>query len=169
MKSRPIISIALIALVVVALDRLTKIWAANTLPLGQSQPVIGELLQFHLAFNPGAAFSIFTNATWLFTAFSTAISIYILYKAKQIKSGLWQIGAGGILGGAVGNLIDRFINEPGFPNGHVTDFIQLPNWPVFNIADSSVFCSAIFLMVISLRGLNYDGTKDVPAKELKND
>jgi signal peptidase II len=160
-KSRPITLIALIAFAVVALDRITKIWAANSLPLGISKPVIGELLQFHLAYNPGAAFSIFTNATWIFTAFSSAISIYILYKASQIKSTLWQIGAGGILGGAVGNLIDRFINEPGFPGGHVTDFIQLPNWPVFNIADSSVFCSAIFLMIISLRGINFDGSKEV--------
>ncbi len=161
MFSRPITPIALIGLAVVILDRLTKIWAENSLTLGLSKPVIGELLQFHLVYNPGAAFSIFTNATWVFTTFSATIAIYILYKAKDIKSRLWQVGAGGILGGAIGNLIDRFINAPGFPNGHVTDFLTLPSWPVFNIADSSVFVSAIFLVVVSMRGINYDGTKDV--------
>lgn len=161
MFSRPITSIALIASAVVLLDRSSKIWAENSLTQGQSQQVIGELLQFHLTFNPGAAFSIFTNATWVFTLFSASVSGYILFKAKQITSKLWQIGAGGILGGAIGNLIDRFINAPGFPNGHVTDFLQLPNWPVFNVADSSVFVSAIFLIIISTRGINYDGSKDV--------
>ncbi len=161
MFSRPITPIALIALVVVTLDRLTKIWAENSLTLGVSKPVIGELLQFHLVYNPGAAFSIFTNATWVFTIFSATIAFYILYKAKDIKSQLWQVGAGGILGGAIGNLIDRFINAPGFPNGHVTDFLKLPNWPVFNIADSSVFVSAIFLVIVSMRGINFDGSKDV--------
>lgn len=160
MFSRPITPIALIAFAVVILDRLTKIWAENSLTLGVSKPVIGELLQFHLVYNPGAAFSIFTNATWVFTFFSATVSIYILYKARDIKSKFWQIGAGGILGGAIGNLIDRFINDPGFPNGHVTDFLKLPNWPVFNIADSSVFVSAIFLVLVSMRGINYDGTKD---------
>jgi signal peptidase II len=161
MFSRPIAPIALIAGLVVILDRASKIWAENTLIQGQSQPVIGELLQFHLTYNPGAAFSLFTNATWVFTLFSASISGYIIYKSKQIVSKPWQIGAGGILGGAIGNLIDRAINAPGFPNGHVTDFLQLPNWPVFNIADSSVFVSAIFLIIISFRGINYDGSRDV--------
>ncbi len=160
MTSRPIKLISLIAGAVVILDRLSKFWAENNLPQGQSQEFIGTLLQFHLTFNPGAAFSIFTNATWVFTLFSASISGYILFKAKDIISTPWQIGAGGILGGAIGNLIDRAINEPGFPNGHVTDFLQLPNWPVFNIADSSVFCSAIFLIIVSMRGINYDGSKN---------
>lgn len=161
MFSRPITLISLIAGAVVALDRFTKIWAENSLVEGQSKPFIGELLQLHLVFNPGAAFSIFTNATWVFTMFSSIVSLYILYKAKQITSRPWQYGAGGILGGAMGNLIDRIINEPGFPNGHVTDFLKLPNWPVFNIADSAVFVSAFFLMALSIRGINYDGSKDV--------
>jgi signal peptidase II len=161
MFSRPIIPIALIASAVVILDRLTKIWAENNLSQGVSKPVIGELLQFHLTYNPGAAFSIFTNATWVFTLFSTIVSGYIIFKAKLITSKVWQIGAGGILGGAIGNLIDRAINNPGFPNGHVTDFLQLPNWPVFNVADSSVCLSAILLIIISMRGINYDGSKDV--------
>lgn len=160
MSSRPIAKIALIASLVVVLDRLSKIWAENNLVEGVSQPFIGELLQLHLVFNPGAAFSIFTNATWIFTIFSTAVSIFIFYKSKEITSKPWQIGAGGILGGAIGNLIDRVINEPGFPNGHVTDFLQLPYWPVFNIADSAVFVSAFFLMFLSVRGINYDGSKD---------
>lgn len=161
MFSRPITTISLIAGAVVALDRASKIWAENSLIEGQSQPLVGEFLQLHLVFNPGAAFSIFTNATWVFTVFSTAVSIYIIYKAKEIISRPWQFGAGGILGGAIGNLIDRIINEPGFPNGHVTDFLRLPNWPVFNIADSAVFVSAFFLIAISIRGINYDGSRDV--------
>jgi signal peptidase II len=161
MFSRPITPIALIASAVVLLDRSSKIWAENSLTQGQSQQVIGEFLQFHLTYNPGAAFSLFTNATWVFTLFSATVATYIIYKAKQITSKLWQIGAGGVLGGAIGNLIDRATNAPGFPNGHVTDFLQLPNWPVFNVADSSVFVSAIFLIIISTRGINYDGSKDV--------
>ncbi|MCX6403328.1 MAG: signal peptidase II [Actinobacteria bacterium] len=161
MFSRPITPIALIASAVVVLDRSSKIWAENSLTPGISKPVIGELLQFHLTYNPGAAFSIFTNATWFFTLFSTFVVGYIIFKAKMITSKVWQIGVGGILGGAIGNLIDRAINNPGFPNGHVTDFLQLPNWPVFNVADSSVCLSAIFLIILSMRGINYDGSKDV--------
>ena len=148
--------VVLIALMVVFLDQLTKQLIKSQLELGEVRPIIGDLLKFHLIHNPGAAFSFLTGATWVFTLIATVFSTWIVVNSHQVTSTPWMIGVGGILGGAVGNLIDRLTNVPGFGVGHVIDFIEIPYWPVFNIADSAIFLSAIALTVYAYKGISMD-------------
>jgi signal peptidase II len=148
-----------VALVVIAIDQATKVWAEATLTEHIRKPLIGSLLQLHLLYNPGAAFSMFTNATWVFAIFSTVICCLILFNAYRVVHPVWQLAIGGVLGGAGGNLIDRLTNEPGFGRGLVVDFLELPYWPVFNIADSAVVVSACVMVLMSFRGINFDGTR----------
>jgi len=147
--------LVVIALPLIGVDRITKIWAENNLQFAQPQEVIGTLLQFNLVYNPGAAFSIFTDATWVFTLFAIAFSLFILTFANRITTTPWKIAAGMGLGGAIGNLIDRIVNEPGIGQGHVIDFLMIPYWPIFNIADASMSIAVAIIIIASLRGIDY--------------
>ena len=126
-----------IALAIVAVDQLTKFWAEAELAGKGSIQIIGELLQFRLAYNDAAAFSLGVGATWVLTSISLAATIAIIYYGPRAKTTVWSVIAAFALGGAVGNLIDRAFKEPAFFNGYVVDFIQIPfNFPIFNLADS---------------------------------
>jgi signal peptidase II len=158
-KSRRALVLLVAAIILIA-DRATKVWAAANLQVGQPEPVLGDFLRFNLIYNPGAAFSMLTNATWVFSIFATVASIAVIWYSRRIKSVPYAIAAGGVLAGASGNLIDRCINEPGFPVGHVTDFIELPYWPIFNVADSSIVVSMTCIVIMLLLGYNPDGTRE---------
>jgi len=160
MFSRGLRVVLSVAAVVVLLDRISKIWAVSTLQVGHPQNFLGPILKFELTYNSGAAFSFLTSATWVFTILASLVVVAIIFKAGSIKDFGWLIAVGGILGGASGNLIDRLINDPGFAVGHVVDFLELPYWPIFNIADSAIFCSVIALVIFSFRGINADGTRE---------
>ena len=122
------------ASLIVLVDQLTKFWAeANLVGLGSVQ-IIGELLQFRLAYNNAAAFSLGVGATWVLTTISLLASITIVVLSPRIKTMVWALIAGMALGGAVGNLIDRAFKEPEFFNGHVVDFIQIPFNFLFSIS-----------------------------------
>lgn len=148
-----------VALAVIALDQATKLWAESALQEHVRKPLIGSFLQLHLLYNPGAAFSMFTNATWVFSIFSSVICLLLLLNAHRVVHPVWQYAVGGVLGGAAGNLIDRLTNEPGFGRGLVVDFLELPYWPVFNVADSSVVIAACVMVLMSFRGINFDGSR----------
>jgi signal peptidase II len=110
--------------------------------------VIGDLLQFTLAFNDRAAFSLGGASTWVFTLISSTVALALLWFGPKFRTRSWLILGGLALGGVCGNLIDRLFRAPGFPNGHVVDFIQIPfNFPIFNIADIAI-CSAAFLIAL---------------------
>ena len=143
------------ALIVVLLDLATKIWAVARLENQPEIKVIGEFLKFSFVRNPGAAFSFGTGITWVFTLVAIAVSIAILMVSKSVTNRLWAIALGGLLGGAVGNLIDRIFRSPEVFQGHVVDFISLPNYPMFNISDSAVVLSALTMVVLSFRGVDY--------------
>lgn len=145
----------LVAIPIIILDRITKIWAEANLEVGFPEDIVGTVLQFNLVYNPGAAFSIFTDATWIFTLFALGFSSAIIVFANRITTIPWKIAAGMGLGGAVGNLIDRIVNEPGIGQGHVVDFIMIPYWPIFNVADSSMSLAVITIIIASLRGVDY--------------
>lgn len=143
------------AIVVVAIDLVTKVWAVATLENQGDIEVIGSFLKFSFLRNPGAAFSIGTNVTWVFTIISIAVSIAILVLAKKVVNRVWATALGGMLGGALGNLGDRIFRSPELFQGHVVDFILLPNYPMFNISDSAVVISAITMAILSIRGVEY--------------
>ncbi|WP_109474703.1 signal peptidase II [Ornithinimicrobium cavernae] len=147
-----------IAAVWVASDQVTKNIAEDALSDGSTRPFIGELLQFHLTYNPGAAFSMGTGSTGLLTILAVTVCIVIIWNARRLGSLPWAVGLGLLLGGALGNLIDRLTREPGFGKGHVVDFLMLPNFPIFNVADIGITSAAVLIGLLALRGINPDGT-----------
>jgi signal peptidase II len=156
---RPVLVVALLATagVVLAVDQLAKAWAVRTLGDGRSIEVVGELVQLRLFRNPGAAFSFATGTTWIFTVIATVASIAIVRASRHLGSSLWALTLGLLLGGALGNLTDRLFREPGFPQGHVVDFIDLPRLFVFNVADASITSAAALIALLSWWGVRVDG------------
>jgi signal peptidase II len=152
----------LTALVVISIDLATKAWAVARLENQSDIKVIGEILKFSFVRNPGAAFSFGTSVTWVFTLIAIAVSIAILVISKNVTNKPWAIALGGLLGGAVGNLIDRIFRSPEVFHGHVVDFISVPNYPMFNISDSAVVLSAIAMVILSLRGVDYQTPDATP-------
>ena len=135
------------------LDLATKIWAVNNLSFKSNIKVIGELFQLTLVRNPGAAFSFATGATIFLSLFSLIVMIAILYYSPKITSRGWAVVLGLVLGGILGNLVDRIFREPGVLRGHVIDWLQIPNFPVFNIADSAIVVAALISMVLTARNI----------------
>lgn len=153
MNFRAIATVLGLGALVVSLDQLTKDIALTALEPGKSVPFIGELLKFYLIRNDSAAFSIGNGQTWIFTVISALATLAILWFGPRAKTLSWRITAGFLLGGVVGNLIDRVFREPGFPNGHVIDFLQLPfGFPIFNLADSVIVLTMSIVMFRIIRG-----------------
>ena len=124
--------------------------------------LLGGLLTITLTRNGGAAFSIGTSMTIVFTAIAVGVIVYILRTARNLRSIGWAITLGLLLGGATGNLLDRIFRAPGPFQGHVVDWIELPHWPVFNLADSSIVCAGVLVVLLALCGIRLDGTRSVP-------
>lgn len=133
-------------------DFATKQWALATFE-DSPRKVLGEFLSFTLIRNPGAAFSFATGFTIAFALLALAVVIAVTYFAKRITSYGWQFTAGLLLGGVLGNLTDRIFREPGWLSGHVIDWIQIPNWPVFNLADCAIVIAAAISFTLTLRNI----------------
>jgi signal peptidase II len=110
--------------------------------------------------NPGAAFGIGAGSTIIFTIFALSVLVIITRYATQLTSKGWAVVCGLVLGGILGNLTDRIFREPGFLQGHVIDWIQIPNWPVFNIADSAIVIAALIAIVLTIRDISPISPKD---------
>lgn len=143
-----------------ALDQASKQWALAHLDDGRSRDLIGSFLRLRLTHNPGAAFSLGTNSTLVITAIACVVVIAVLVSARKLRSGAWALAFGLIVGGALGNLHDRFLRPPGGGKGYVVDFLQLPHWPIFNIADSAICTAAALVVVLTFRGIGLDGLRD---------
>jgi signal peptidase II len=163
---RAIAALAFAAVVVVAADQVVKAVVVANLPYGQVVPVLGRALQFLYVRNPGAAFSFAVNMTWVFSVVSAAVVVAIIVFARRIRSMWWAIVLGMLLGGALGNLLDRLFREPGFGRGHVVDFISTP-WmmpAIYNVADSFICVSMVVFVLLVVLGVNLDGTRTVSEK-----
>ncbi|WP_197739948.1 signal peptidase II [Mycolicibacterium sp. P9-64] len=145
-----------VAAVVLALDVVTKVLAVRLLTPGQPVPIIGDTVTWTLVRNSGAAFSMATGYTWVLTLVATGVVIGIAWMGRRLVSPWWALGLGMILGGALGNLVDRFFRSPGPLRGHVVDFFSVGWWPVFNVADPAVVGGAILLVGLSLFGYDFD-------------
>jgi signal peptidase II len=135
------------------IDFATKAWAVQSLS-SQPRKVIGTLLQFTLVYNSGAAFSFATGFTIIFSLLALAVVIATVYFAPKITSRGWQLTIGLLLGGVLGNLTDRIFREPSFLSGYVIDWIQIPHWPVFNLADSAICIAAAISFILSMRNIS---------------
>jgi signal peptidase II len=150
---RPWRTLYLIAWVVWLIDLGTKVWAEKVLSSRANIEVIGSFLQLTFIRNSGAAFSIGTGKTIIFTIFALGVLIFITRYASQITSKGWAVVCGLLLGGILGNLTDRIFREPSFLQGHVIDWIQVPDWPVFNVADSAIVIAAVIAMILTIRNI----------------
>lgn len=158
---RPLVALlAAVALVVLVVDQLTKIWAVATFTEGERVPLVGDLLGLTLLYNPGAALSIATGMTWVFTLAAVGVSVVVVRIAARLGSRTWAVALGLLLGGAVGNLIDRLVRDPGFAVGHVVDFIAYGDLFVGNVADIAIVAAAGLIILLSLRGVAVDGTRE---------
>ena len=163
-----------VAIFVLAADIVSKVIVVATLSdrrclVGSFVPspppvrLLGGVLTLCESRNPGAAFGIGgTSSTIVFTAIAVGVIIFIVRTARQINSLPWAIALGLLLGGATGNLTDRIFRAPGPLRGWVVDWIQLPHWPVFNLADSSITCGAVLMVLLAVQGRRLDGTRHVP-------
>jgi signal peptidase II len=133
-----------------ALDRATKILAEELLEGRDPVEVISGVLQLRFTTNPGGAFGLFGGLGWLFVLISVLVISVVLWASRNLPSTVSSVGLGLILGGAVGNLTDRFIRGPGF-SGEVVDFIDFHVWPVFNLADSAIVVVAAILLFSGIR------------------
>jgi signal peptidase II len=149
-----------VAALVVTADIISKVMVVARIPEQTIVHVIGNLLVLTQVRNGGAAFNIGgTSMTIVFTAIAVGVVIYILRAASNLRSTAWAITLGLLLGGATGNLIDRIFRAPGPFRGDVVDWIEVPHWPVFNVADSCIVCAGVLVVLLALRGIRPDGTR----------
>jgi signal peptidase II len=161
---RVLIVLVLVAVAAYILDQGSKYLVVTTLKLDEVVPVLGDLLQFQFVKNPGAAFSIGNAYTWIFSILASAVTVFIIWFARRIRSLGWAIVFGLLLGGVLGNLTDRLFREPGFGVGHVIDFLRIPLLPaIFNIADSAIVVSMGLFLILTLRGIGLDGSRPARA------
>jgi signal peptidase II len=157
---------------IVLVDLLTKIVAVNRLEGEPDIELLGGLLTLTLVRNPGAAFSLGTGFTFVLSAIAITVVIVVIRLSRRLQSTAWALTFGALLGGAIGNLIDRIFRSPGPLRGEVVDFIALPNFPVFNVADSAITIAGISVVLLTLLGITLEGGRvgddedevdDVPA------
>jgi signal peptidase II len=151
-----------VAALVLAADITSKVIVVATLSDRPPLRLLGGLLTLRVSRNSGAAFSIGTSMTIVFTAIAVGVIIFILRTSRRIRSVPWAIMLGLLLGGATGNLVDRLFRYPGPFRGWVVDWIQVPHWPVFNLADSAIVCGSVLAALLAARGLRIDGTRVQP-------
>ena len=145
-----------IAAAVLLLDIVTKVLAVRLLVPGQPVSIIGDTVTWTLVRNSGAAFSMATGYTWMLTLVAMGVVVGIIWMGRRLVSPWWAVGLGMILGGALGNLVDRFFRAPGPLRGHVVDFLSIGWWPVFNVADPAVVGGAMLLVALSVFGYEFD-------------
>ncbi len=157
---RALVVLVIVALVVYGFDQLAKFLVVKNMVEGSQVEVLGQLLQFHFVKNSGAAFSLASGSTWIFSIAAAAVTVFILVFARRIRALSWAVLFGMLLGGTVGNLTDRLFREPSFGLGHVVDFIQVYGFPaIFNVADSFIVASMGLFIILTLRGTNLDGRR----------
>ncbi|MBT2486331.1 MULTISPECIES: signal peptidase II [unclassified Microbacterium] len=163
--------VAILAAIVLAADQFVKHLTITNLPYQEAVPVLGDFLQLYYVRNPGAAFSLGSEVTWIFTIALAVVAVVIVWKALGLRSRLWAVVLGCLLGGVLGNLTDRLFRDPGFPVGHVVDMISMP-WmmpAIFNVADIFIVTGMISVALLVVFGLRFDGTRDRDHVVVEND
>jgi signal peptidase II len=156
-RPRRIRLLVIIAVTVFVADLVSKTLVVATLSHQPPLRLLGGLLTLRVLRNSGAAFSIGTSMTVVFSLIAVGVIVAILRTARRLRSIPWAVTLGLLLGGAAGNLGDRIFRSPGPFRGYVVDWIQLPHWPVFNIADSCIVCGGVLAVLLAARGVPLDG------------
>jgi signal peptidase II len=155
-RRRLFVGVCAIAYVV---DVVTKILAVEILRDRAPVELIPGVLTLTYTRNPGAAFGLATGLTLVLSLVAAAVVVAVLRIATRLRDPLWAVALGLLLAGALGNLTDRIFRHPGVLRGHVVDFLEFPNWPIFNIADVCITTAAAVVVVQSLRGIGPEGRR----------
>ncbi len=147
--------------VLYAVDQLAKWLAVDRLTGRPDTELVGDVLVLHLTRNAGAAFSAGTGYTEVFSCLAILAVLVVLWLGRRLRSTTWAVAFGLLLAGISGNLTDRLVREPGPLRGHVVDFLMLPHWPVFNVADICINVAAGLILVQAFRGIRLDGSRVV--------
>lgn len=155
---------AVVAALALAADVLSKVLVVANLEPGVPKRELGGAVYLLLTRNSGAAFSIGSGATLVFSAIAAVIVVVIVRAAPRLRSVGWAIALALVLGGALGNLTDRLLRTPGWGRGHVVDWISVfasdgHVWPIFNLADSAIDCGGVLAALLALRGVGFDGRR----------
>lgn len=134
--------------IVAVLDQATKAWAVAALSDGPVR-LVGDVVQLRLTRNPGGAFSVLTGFTPLLAVLAAAMAVVIVLTTRRTADRAMAYSLALVLGGALGNLVDRLVRDPGFLRGEVVDFVKLSFWPTFNLADSAI---TVGVALVVLRG-----------------
>jgi len=149
-----------IAVVTYLLDQLTKWGAVRALTDAEPRNLFGSFLRLELIRNPGAAFSIGTGNTWVLTIIAVVVLVVVIRVSRRLGSSGWAWALGLLLGGALGNLTDRIVREPGLGRGHVVDFLNYNGWFIGNVADIAIVGAAVLIGLLALTGRGVDGTRE---------
>ena len=148
-----------VALAAYALDLVTKVLAVAHLTPGDPVSVVGSLLRLDLVRNPGAAFSTGTSYTALLSLIALVAAGVVIRFGRRLGDPVWAVALGLLLAGVLGNLTDRVFRSPGVLRGHVVDFLELPHWPVFNVADMLIDVAVVLIVVQTWRGIGLSGRR----------
>lgn len=146
-------------------DQVAKMWAVARLEYQPPVELLGTWLRLVFVRNSGAAFSLGAGATLFVSLLALVIVGVLMYRARNLRSVWWALAMGGMIGGALGNLTDRVFRFPGGLQGHVVDFIAVPYWPIFNVADMAVVSSAVLMVILAMVGIDFDGTRTTKDSE----
>ena len=147
-----------VALFVYLVDLFSKIVVVTTLSDRGPVTLLGGFVTLQLTRNSGAAFSFGTGYTVLLSVLAIGVAVAVVRLSSRLGSSAWAVALGLLLGGACGNLTDRLFRAPGPFRGRVVDFVELPNWPIFNAADSAIVLGACLIVLQSVRGVRLDGS-----------
>lgn len=149
--------LVVLAAAILLADQLTKNWAVAHLPLLEPQPFLGEVLQLTLLYNTGAAWGMGAEVTPVVTVLQMAIAVgVVVFAVRAVRSPWYALALSLILGGALGNIHDRLLRDPSPFHGAVVDFLELPHWPVFNVADMGVVGGAVLVVLLGVLGVPAD-------------
>jgi signal peptidase II len=155
-----------VAIVVLTADAISKAQVLARLPGHPPVRLLDGLITLDLTFNAGAAFGVGTSYTAVIALIVCGVIVSIIRTARRLRSLSWTIALGLLLGGALGNLGDRLFRPPGPFRGEVVDWINLPHFPwTFNLADASITCAAVLIVVLAIRGVRIDGRSPAHAAD----
>jgi len=163
-KRRRVVLFAVVAVVALVLDAVSKAIVAAKLDDHAPVRLLGGAIYLVETRNSGAAFSVGTGATIVLTLVALGVVTIILRTARRMYSVGWAVALGLVLGGAVGNIIDRLFRAPGVGRGYVVDWISLfssngAHFAIFNLADSAITCGAVLAALVAMLGIELDGSR----------
>jgi len=159
-KARLRLLFAVVAIVCLIADQVAKALAVAHLTPGEPRRLVGSLLRLDLTRNPGAAFSTGTSHTEWFAALAIIATVVAIWYGLKAGTRAWAVALGILTAGIAGNLVDRIVRAPGGFRGHVVDFLELPHWPIFNVADVCITVAAVLILLQAARGERLSGSGD---------